>query len=669
MATSSAPAKRVLLIGWDAADWKFIEPLLEAGQMPCLEQFISGGVMGNVASLSPMLSPILWTSIATGKHADKHQILGFAEPDDATGNVRPVTSTSRKCKAIWNILSQNGRRAGVINWFASHPAEKINGFVVTDRFAHAVGAPDKPWPAVAGSVHPVELMDTALKTRVHPAATPPALINEFVHDLANPETLKSPKIGQLRMLLAQHSTIHRAATWLMKEQPWDFLGIYYDAIDRIGHAFMEFNPPKMAHVSDADFARFKDVMKVCYRLHDKMLGRLIDLAGPEATVILLSDHGFHSGKLRPKGTSAIKDGQPVAWHRSHGIVAIKGPNIRKDQRVYGASLLDITPTILWLLGMPVAKDMDGKALTQIVEGEPAAVEMVETYEGGESEAADPFAEDPWVVQQTLAQLAALGYIEGNNTDGVAIDRMRNLGLVYLATGRPKLALEQFEKLRAQKPDEKGTRMLMVSAYLALGRLDECERIVREVLTEKAELATAHRILGTIQFRRGKNEEALKHLKQAEKAEPRLPGLHCQIGEVYLRRRRWSDAMRAFKKAISIDSDSAEAHDGLGVALRAMKRPAEAVHEHMLSIGLQHYRPLTHLHLGLALAETGQIDWAIRAFHVSLEQDGTNPVPHRCLAQLYRQAKGNVERAREHRARADELRQKRMVRQKKAAKRA
>jgi len=73
-------AQRVLLIGWDGADWRMFNPLLERGQMPNLERFINEGVMGNVASLTPMLSPILWTSIATGKYADKHQILGSLSP-------------------------------------------------------------------------------------------------------------------------------------------------------------------------------------------------------------------------------------------------------------------------------------------------------------------------------------------------------------------------------------------------------------------------------------------------------------------------------------------------------------------------------------------------------------------------------------------------------------
>ncbi|MHC4220180.1 MAG: alkaline phosphatase family protein [Planctomycetota bacterium] len=101
-------ARRVLLVGWDGADWRMINPLVEQGLMPNTKRFVEQGVMGNVASLTPMLSPILWTSIATGKHADKHGILGFAEPDPVTGKVRPVAATSRTCKALWNILSEQG---------------------------------------------------------------------------------------------------------------------------------------------------------------------------------------------------------------------------------------------------------------------------------------------------------------------------------------------------------------------------------------------------------------------------------------------------------------------------------------------------------------------------------------------------------------------------------
>lgn len=103
-------ASKVLLIGWDAADWKVITPLIDQGLMPSLENFINHGVMGNLATLRPVLSPMLWNSIATGKRPNKHGILGFMEPDPQSGGFRALSSTSRKVKAIWNILTQ--RRYG-----------------------------------------------------------------------------------------------------------------------------------------------------------------------------------------------------------------------------------------------------------------------------------------------------------------------------------------------------------------------------------------------------------------------------------------------------------------------------------------------------------------------------------------------------------------------------
>jgi predicted AlkP superfamily phosphohydrolase/phosphomutase len=120
-------AKKVLLIGWDAADWKIINPLMDNGEMPALKSIIENGVMGNISTLDPPFSPILWTTIATGMYADKHGIHGFTEPLPNGSGIRPISSSTRKVKAIWNILTQNGLKTHCINWWPSHPAEPING--------------------------------------------------------------------------------------------------------------------------------------------------------------------------------------------------------------------------------------------------------------------------------------------------------------------------------------------------------------------------------------------------------------------------------------------------------------------------------------------------------------------------------------------------------------
>jgi tetratricopeptide (TPR) repeat protein len=536
----------------------------------------------------------------------------------------------------------------------------VNGVIITDRHAKAVGPPDKDWPLDERAVYPADLLAQAKELRVHPAETRPLQVMPFIPKLAELDPEKDQNLHQLRILLAECATVHNIATLLAEKANWDFLGVYYDAIDRFAHAFMEYHPPKMPHVSDADFEHYQHVMTGCYRFHDMMLGRLMQLAGEDTTYIIVSDHGFHSDHLRPAGSSKIKDGRPVAWHRQYGTLVISGPNIKNDQRVYGASLLDITPTVLWLLGHPVAQDMDGKALTQILDVEvPPQAETIDSYETGErfhalmpEGSASTDGEDPWTAQKMLDQLAGLGYIEKDQSvDGVVVDRARNLGQVYAATGRPAKAIEQYEQVLKKKPDDKGTKMAIASCRLELGQLDECETIVKEVLSDQADAPQASFYMGVVAFRRGDIDAALEYLKHAEQFDARMPGLHVQIGNVYLRRKHWRDAERAFKKALAIDEDSAEAHDGLGVAYRWQKRPAEAVHAHMQSIALLHYRPQTHIHLGLALAETGQIDWAIRAFNVALEQNPSSTFAHHCLAQLYERAKHDPAKAEYHRRQA------------------
>ena len=125
--------------------------------------------MGNLSTLYPELSPMLWTSIATGKRPFKHGIHGFTEPDPDGQGVRPVTNLSRTTKALWNILSQNDIKCNVIGWWPSHPAEPINGVMVSNHYQRIAGKIDEPWPVMRGAVHPVRITDNLARLRVHPA--------------------------------------------------------------------------------------------------------------------------------------------------------------------------------------------------------------------------------------------------------------------------------------------------------------------------------------------------------------------------------------------------------------------------------------------------------------------------------------------------------------------
>ncbi len=660
--------KRVLLIGWDAADWQMIQPLMDSGQMPNMKRFVDEGVSGNVATLQPPLSPMLWTSVVTGKHADKHGVLGFAEVDDATGKVRPVTSTGRTCKAIWNILSDHNRPSGIINWYASHPAEPVQGFVVTDRFAHPTGTlkenePKLGWETIPNSVWPTEDLDDLSKVRVHPQMISLEQVMAFVPGADKPESASWEKIRELRMLLAHCATVHNSATAFMEARDWDFMGIYYDAIDRFAHAFMEFHPPQMDHVSDADFALYQGVMNECYRFHDLMLGRVMNLVDDDTAVVVLSDHGFHCGSTRPAGSSGIVDGQPAAWHRPYGIIAFWGPGMKKGGKLYGATLLDITPTLLTMFDMPPARDMDGLPLTQIWEEPRLCVERVDTYETGthhspnliDTQPAESVEDVENVDDQIMHQLRQLGYLSNDEADSIIVDRARNLGTVYMSTGRAREALEQFEKVQCTKPDTPGIQLSIGACYLALGQLNNAKAIAQSAAENQPKSARVHILLAMISTQQREHEHALDHLKSAHELDASIPGLITRIGDTYSLLNQWDQAEASYTQALDRDPDDAEALDGIGVVYQRTNRPHEAVLAHTQSIALVRNRAATHLHIGEALISIDRTGWAIESFVEAARIAPWDAAPHARLADIYKQLIGNQAKADFHRKRALQIR--------------
>ena len=353
--------RRILLVGWDAADWKVIRPQLEQGRMPHLGRLIADGVSGNLATIYPPLSPMLWTSIATGKRPPKHGVLGFAEPLPDGSGVRPVSSLSRTAKASWNILNQNNRRSAVVGWWPSQPVEPIDGVMVSNAFTKAGVDPEAP-PLAAGMVHPPEWSNRLAELRVTAREVPSQVLRLFVPELEKVDQDQDKGLHTLAKLIADAMTTHAAATEVIEHAEWDFAAVYYDTIDHISHAFMKFYPPRLDWVPEDVFTLYQHVVGATYRYQDAMLGRLIELTGPETTVIVVSDHGFKSDDRRPAYIPPEAAG-PAVEHRHFGMICMRGPGIRQGETLYGASVLDIAPTVLHLFGLPVGRDMDGHVLT------------------------------------------------------------------------------------------------------------------------------------------------------------------------------------------------------------------------------------------------------------------------------------------------------------------
>src|SRR5580658_2929850 len=492
--------RKVLLVGWDAADWKVIYPLMNAGKMPNLQRLVEHGASGQISTLHPPLSPMLWTSIATGKRPFKHGIHGFSEPTPDGYGVQPVSNLSRKSKALWNILNQNGLRSVVVGWWPSHPAEPINGVMVSDHYHRASGPLEEGWPLLANAVHPPELAETLAGLRMHPDSLTPQMIEPFIPLAEQIDQDNDKRLALFLRTFAECLTIQSAATWLLDNQPWDFFAVYYDAIDHFCHGFMRYHPPRQSWIAERDFELYHNVVSMAYQFHDQMLGTLLEKAGVDATVVLMSDHGFHPDHLRPASVPDIPAG-PAIEHRDFGILAMSGPGIKKDELLHGPSVLDIASTILTLYGLPVGEDMDGKVLSQAFLKTPkvAFIPSWEEIPGADGRHPQHRQLDPVAAHEALEQMIALGYIERPDRNReVAItktirDLRYNLGEAYQDGGRHAEAHEIFTELYKADADEQRFAVRLFVSCQALGIQEEMRRIVddldvrRRALFEDAKL--------------------------------------------------------------------------------------------------------------------------------------------------------------------------------------
>lgn len=588
---ASAPARRVLLVGWDGADWKIASPLIDAGDLPQLANLVAHGASGPLASLPPYLSPMLWNSIASGKYADQHGILGFTTTDPATGKLAAITSTQRKCKALWNILGEHGRTAHVLGWFASHPAENVTGVCVTEAFPRPVpkGA---PWPLPPGSVHPPEIANEFGELRLRPEDVSHDLLRLFIPKIHEIDLTKDKRPGQLAVRLAELYTVHNAAIAALDRGSCDFLAVYYHFIDWVCHDFMDFHPPRRPNVPEREFEWYKDVVKSAYRLQDLLLRDLLKHAGADSTVVLCSDHGFHSDARRPVRIPMVSAGIAL-WHRAQGIFAAAGPGIARDQLIAGATVLDITPTILHLLGLPVGGDMDGRVIRDALAPHGPPVRAIPTYEtvpGPHPRSRHLAALSHADQAALLEQFAALGYVDLATTGAESSvhrndrDNRWNLAITLRHAGRNEPALVLLEELHLERPEDPRYAFHLAMCQAHLGLIEESAASCEVLLDHAPTSARARQLLAECATARGDSATALALLDstapEANSDEAPQPTVEnsatlLQRGLARLKLGRLAEACADLHASAEADDENPGAWLGYAQALLAANHPAEA----------------------------------------------------------------------------------------------
>lgn len=443
------PSKRkIVVLGLDGLTWTFLEPLIRDHQLPNLEGVVNGAATGDLETFRPTKSGILWTSIATGKTMAKHGITDWTYVDkearEEIERLRVVTGTLRTAAAIWEILSDKGYSAGVTNWWVTYPARPLNGFLITDRLREVMvnrrmlDRPDLVYPPeLISDLKPLFLSNRdALKPLQRygfPLYTPAK-----ADQLFNTSKPSRNLYAALQTYVGQDKMV---ANWALhqfaKGQP-DFFGVILRITDVFAHFGWRFADratlERMVPQIDIELLMSKDAavrkgaerliptvdqavaraMLPAYKFADDFVGSIVSQMDSNSILVIVSDHGFGwtGGSYDHNPSSHSRDKYPK--ESPPGVIILKGPGIR-SVRLEGARLFDVTPTILYALGEPVARDMDGRALTEAfsegVFSRKRDERFVQTYGTGArppAGASEPSAAE----KEILEDLRGLGYIGG-----------------------------------------------------------------------------------------------------------------------------------------------------------------------------------------------------------------------------------------------------------------
>jgi len=273
MSSESHVAEKFVLIGIDGGTFDVMDPLLEAGRLPNLSRIISQGCRATLKSLTIPTSPLSWSSIATGKNPGKHGIFHFTEKVPGDYSLRFVNAGVRRGPALWELLSEHGKRVIVVNVPITYPPDPVSGYMVS-----GFDAPDEK----SDYTYPRELAED-IKQWIGP----------YTIDLRLRSSVTKGKRFQIlqdaRFMEEKKAEVTRK---LMERDAWDFLMVVFNITDRIQHWFWQYMDDAHPNHSKVEADVFGEAIAQSYEVTDELIGRILEMAPQDARVMVISDHGF-----------------------------------------------------------------------------------------------------------------------------------------------------------------------------------------------------------------------------------------------------------------------------------------------------------------------------------------------------------------------------------------
>ena len=384
---------RVEILAIDGASLDFVARATAEGRLPNFGRILDSGAVMGLATLHPTSAEAVWSAVATGKLPQKNGVRSAAVYRTAAGDdpirllpdfcysaglmrfgvlaEEALTSGALRARPIWNILTLLGIRVGVVNWPLTYPAPVVRGYVISDRYlqpALGVGIED---PA---AVYPPGLLEGMTPGAIDLPAIVPAGSTTPVperHQVPGRSDRLYEKVG------AWLDTAHAAQVTITR----------YESIDPIGHYFLRYaEPQEFGNVPEEERRRYGQVLESHYGFIDETIRRALAALGPDDLLLVVSGYGMEPlgfGKraleqvLGDPELSGTHEGAPDGFLLAYGAAVAKVRQLRR------ASIVDVVPTMLYFLGLPIGRDMDGYARTDIFQPaftEDHPITFIPTYE-------------------------------------------------------------------------------------------------------------------------------------------------------------------------------------------------------------------------------------------------------------------------------------------------
>jgi predicted AlkP superfamily phosphohydrolase/phosphomutase len=377
MAPSAQPAlpgqPRVTMILLDGASLEYVLPRVADGRLPTFARLLEKGAWMDLATVRPTQPDPVWAAVATGMYPAKNGVRSaasyFARSDNRMvdllpdhcfshalvhlGFIRdePNASNTWRARPIWSIASNAGVRVGIVRWPLTYPAEEVDGFIVSDRFHQLVGS--------------IAEFDRA--------ATPNEVLpwlEALFTQLPVSSDAELAQIGAVVTGTPEESALRRDRGYsaVMRNLGYDMsprlTALRYEGLDTVGHYYLRYTQPRIFRdLPEEERRRFSQAIDRYYAYIDSEIGTSLDAMSPGDLLVVVS--GFGMQPLSPvKQAIGRILGNPefTGTHERapDGFLIAYGSAVEPGRRQRG-SIVDVTPTVLYFLGLPAARDMDGFA--------------------------------------------------------------------------------------------------------------------------------------------------------------------------------------------------------------------------------------------------------------------------------------------------------------------